>query len=824
LANLIIGNDGSSTLQGSAGADYVYGYNPDGPQSQASAITTTRVATGLTQPLFVAAAPGDGSRLFIVEKGGLIKILDLISGQVLATPFLDLTGQISGGGEQGLLGLAFDPDYASNGRFFVQLTNNTTLDSEIRRYQVSANPNVANPASVTPILTIDQPAGQFSHRAGWLGFGPDGYLYAAHGDGVVHINSQDTTSLLGKILRLDVSGADAFPADPNRNYVIPPSNPFVGIAGADEIFAYGLRNPWRASFDRMNGEFYIADVGAGEWEEIDIGRSGYNYGWSAYEGPDELFGNPNGTPVFPVYAYDHSVGQSVTGGYAYRGSSEALHGQYFFADFVQGKVFTLRFNGSAWVATERTGQISTTAGTIGNVSSFGEDARGNLYLVDFDGDIFRLNPAGSSADQNDVLRGLAGDDALFGGSGMDSLEGGANNDVLFGGPGSDTALFSGVRSQYQVTRMADGSLRVIDQRVSTPDGTDFVTDVEWFQFADYIYSDAGVVSSNHRPVSTIADHSLRTNEWSQIAGWISYSDAEGDAATRYQFYDSGTGASSGFFWTPTAHHPAGTTITIEAADLASVWVRGGTVRGSETMWVRAFDGTDWGPWDPFTLTSTNEPPTATIGNQSLHVNTWALVNGWLNYTDPDGDPVIRYQFYDAGGASGSGYFWTPSNAHHPAHTYITVEAADIAKVWVRGGTTISSEIMWVRVLSSSDWSEWDPFTLTSTNTTPTATIDNETVQENQWKAINNWLNYADADGDAATMYQFYDASGMANSGYFWTPSNPHHPAHTYITVSAADLANVWVRGGAVAGSELLWVRAFDGSSWSEWDPFTLTTA
>ena len=444
--NLIVGNDASNSLQGTAGADVIYGYNPDGPQSDASTITATRVASGLNQPVFTGAPAGDPGRLFIVEKTGLIKVLDLNTGQVLATPFLDVSSQILTDGERGLLGLAFDPNYASNGLFYVYLIN-TSGNTEIRSYHVSANPNVADAASATPIITVPQPAAS-NHKAGWLGFGPDGYLYAALGDGggggdTFH-TGQNINDLLGNVLRLDVHG-DAFPGDATKNYAIPADNPFVGTAGADEIFAFGLRNPWRNSFDRALGTFYIADVGQDHWEEIDIGQKGANYGWNTFEGPD-LYpgGDPltGGPAVAPIYAYDHTVGHSITGGYVYRGEGEALQGQYFFADFIQNKVFTLRFNGSSWVATERTSQIIPDVGTVNSPSSFGEDARGNLYLVDFGGEIFKLTPMVASADQADILRGLGGNDMLFGGSGNDTLEGGPGADTLIGGPGMDTADYS----------------------------------------------------------------------------------------------------------------------------------------------------------------------------------------------------------------------------------------------------------------------------------------------------------------------------------------------------------------------------------------------
>ena len=440
--NLVVGNDGSNALQGTAGTDLIYGYDPNGSQSQASAILAIRVAAGLEQPVFAGAPPGDTSRLFIVEKTGQIKILDFATGAVLATPFLNVSADIVADGERGLLGLAFDPNFASNGFFYVYLIN-TSGDAEVRRYQVSSNPNVADPASVTPIITIDQTTAS-NHKAGWIGFGPDGYLYIASGDGGSTPGSaQDLNSLLGKILRIDVNG-DGFPGDPARNYAVPSDNPFAAAAGADEIFALGLRNPWRDSFDRGLGDLYIADVGQSQWEEIDFGQIGANYGWNVFEGPAVFAGGTptGGSAVAPIHFYSRSVGQSITGGYVYRGEAEALQGQYFFADFAQGRVFTLRFDGTAWVATERTSQITTDFGTVNNPSSFGEDARGNLYLVDFDGDIFKLSPMVASADQADVLRGLGGNDLLFGGSGNDTFDGGTGADTLIGGPGMDTANYS----------------------------------------------------------------------------------------------------------------------------------------------------------------------------------------------------------------------------------------------------------------------------------------------------------------------------------------------------------------------------------------------
>jgi glucose/arabinose dehydrogenase len=278
MATIKTGTAGSDTLTGTNGADFIYGFNPADVQS--NSIAATRVASGLSQPVFVAAPPGDTHRLFIVERTGLIKILDLDTGLVSATPFLDLTAQITTVGEGGLLGLAFDPDFATNGQFYVDLTN-TSDDTEVRRYSVlSTDANRADPASAQLVIRIDQPDGVTNHKAGWIGFGPDKDLYVALGDGGVSANAQNIDSLLGKMLRLDVHGDD-FPSDPNRNYAIPPDNMFVGIAGADEIFALGLRNPFRDSFDRATGTLFrffehgdaVIEFGQNGGAKIEVARN-----------------------------------------------------------------------------------------------------------------------------------------------------------------------------------------------------------------------------------------------------------------------------------------------------------------------------------------------------------------------------------------------------------------------------------------------------------------------------------------------------------------------------------------------------------------------
>lgn len=368
------------------------------------------VNASLTFPLFLTAPPGDMGRLFVVEKGGLIKIFDLATQLTLATPFLNLAGQIATSGEQGLLGLAFHPDFAQNGFFYVNVVTVAGF-TEIRRYRVSGNPNQADPLSSTLMIRVDQhlPDGSIftNHKAGWLGFGQDGFLYVALGDGGGGGDptgrAQNLDSLLGKILRLDVN-ADAFPSDPTRNYAIPADNPCLGQAGVrEEIWSIGLRNPWRPSFDRGTGDFYIADVGQSTREEVNVSTfangagKGINYGWNVMEGslcfPPGSACSMTGLTL-PAVEYDHGSGCSITGGYVYRGSLpalQALRGTYFYADFCTRFVRSFRLvNGAVTEHADWALQLQPG----GDVTSFGEDAAGNLYIMTAppQNDLFRIVP------------------------------------------------------------------------------------------------------------------------------------------------------------------------------------------------------------------------------------------------------------------------------------------------------------------------------------------------------------------------------------------------------------------------------------------------
>ncbi|HET9604703.1 MAG TPA: PQQ-dependent sugar dehydrogenase [Gemmatimonadales bacterium] len=368
----------------------------DQPPPDTSALALQPVADGLAFPLYLTAPPGD-DRLFVVEKGGRIRIVE--NGALLPTPFLDVSSLVSRGSEQGLLGLAFHPDYASNGRFFVDYTD-TNGDTRIVQYHVSSDANTADPASAHILLTVEQPYS--NHNGGQLAFGPDGDLFIGMGDGGSggdpQGHGQDAGDLLGSLLRIDV--------DSDTGYAIPADNPWVDSSGArGEVWSIGLRNPWRFSFDRGNGDLYIADVGQNEIEEVNVspsagGRSrgrGANYGWNIMEG-NSCFSSGScdrSGLVLPVTQYTHADGCSVTGGYVYRGDAiPSLQGTYFYADFCSGWVRSFRFEDGT--ATEQRSWPSLAPG--GSVPSFGEDARGELYLMSADGGVYRVVSRQSSVD------------------------------------------------------------------------------------------------------------------------------------------------------------------------------------------------------------------------------------------------------------------------------------------------------------------------------------------------------------------------------------------------------------------------------------------
>lgn len=378
------------------------------PVAAQTALKSRVHASGLSSPIAFVQDPTNSAVQFAVEQGGRIRVIQ--NGTVLAADFLDLRGVISSGGERGLLGMAPAPDYASTGRFYVNFTN-PVGHTVIARFRRSAStPPVADVASrfdlrwPSGLRYISQP--YTNHNGGHLAFGPDGFLYIGLGDGGSgndpENRAQNPAELLGKMLRIDVNVPDS---DPN-GYVVPSTNPFVSGGPASvlrEIWSFGLRNPWRYSFDPPSrggtGALIIADVGQGAWEEVDYepaARGGRNYGWSTREGAHARSGGP--TPAFtplidPIHEYGRTVGQSITGGFVYRGSAlpASIRGRYFFADYVSGRVWSIGLTidpstgeAAASALTDHTSELGGTA-VVGNISAFGVDANGELYIVNHTG-------------------------------------------------------------------------------------------------------------------------------------------------------------------------------------------------------------------------------------------------------------------------------------------------------------------------------------------------------------------------------------------------------------------------------------------------------
>ena len=450
LASMIVA--GTSAAESATPLTTVRFYPPDASTSQ------------LYRPLFVTAPPGDTTRLFVVQQRlsgvaltqGRIRVLNTSNGSIIGTSFLDTSGQNTGN-EEGLLGMAFHPDYfadapnVNRGAFFIYITQGG--NNHVYRYTATGqdpNANTADASSAQLVLTINHPSFT-NHNGGWIGFGPDGYLYIATGDGGSSCdpfgNGQSINSLLGKMLRIDVS-TDQNPGSTSIwGYTNPPDNPFVGIPGLDEIYHYGLRNPWRCSFDRVTGNLFMGDVGQNAREEISLapaGVGGLNFGWDVREGfqcSNIASSNCSSScstagKLNPVWDYVWSNGSAVTGGYVYRGDKiPDLKGNYFFANYNNGQLSSFPYTGScpaptyqcsavtAGQVTNRTAELAPT-GPIGGLSifsivSFGEDGEGELYIVDQNGgEVFKIvvNCAGSSlaiSDHPDLQTACEGDTVIL---------------------------------------------------------------------------------------------------------------------------------------------------------------------------------------------------------------------------------------------------------------------------------------------------------------------------------------------------------------------------------------------------------------------------
>ena len=356
----------------------------------ATAATRVRLARigRFNQPVFVTAPPADRARLMVVEQPGVIRVVR--GGRTLGRPFLDIHSLVTAGGEQGLLGLAFAPDYAASGRFYVYYTDRQGREV-VAEYRRGASGDVADPGSARIVLRMEDP--ESNHNGGALMFGPDDLLYIGTGDGGGandqhgrRGNAQNLGSLLGKLLRIDPRESGG------RPYTVPAGNPFTGRSGArPEIYAYGLRNPWRYSFDRRTGDLAIGDVGQDAIEEVDFARQGrargVNYGWRPWEGRRRNFDEPAPGAVFPVLTKRHSDGWcSITGGYVVRDPAlPALAGRYVYSDFCRGQIRAARLRSG-----HATGDRGIGLPRMPNISSFGEDARGRVYVVTLDGPVYRL--------------------------------------------------------------------------------------------------------------------------------------------------------------------------------------------------------------------------------------------------------------------------------------------------------------------------------------------------------------------------------------------------------------------------------------------------
>ncbi len=349
-----------------------------------------------TSPVFLTHADDNTDRIFVVELDGKIKVFPDTQSASNAKVFLNITDRVSSGGEMGLLGLAFHPDYQNNGYFYVNyIASDDPLRTVISRFQVTSNPDSADKNSEFQILVFNQPFG--NHNGGWLSFGPDdGYLYISTGDGGdsgdPQNNAQRINTMLGKILRIDIDGGSP--------YIIPTTNPFfdsTNISIKKEIYAWGLRNPWRLSFDNVTGWLWCADVGQYSWEEINIIENGKNYGWRCYEGnhPYNTSGCNYPDYTFPIWEYSHNDGCSITGGYVYRGSSvPELEGKYIYGDFCSKKVWALDYDG----INPPVNQLLVTA--PGLITSFGVDKNNEIYITSSNGIIYKFTSTVNCTDIN----------------------------------------------------------------------------------------------------------------------------------------------------------------------------------------------------------------------------------------------------------------------------------------------------------------------------------------------------------------------------------------------------------------------------------------
>ncbi|WP_231704120.1 M10 family metallopeptidase [Cochlodiniinecator piscidefendens] len=402
----------------------------------------------------------------------------------------------------------------------------------------------------------------------------------------------------------------------------------------------------------------------------------------------------------------------------------------------------------------------------------------------------------------DTITGNDTDNVITGGGGADTID---------GGDGSDTAVFGANRSAATITTTGDTT------RVTISGVTSTLTNVEQLRFNDQTVA---LTSSNTAPVATLENLELAPGAWSQIGLAVAYSDADNDAATQYQV--SGTGT---FWLTGSGVIDASSGYTLTAEQLSGLWVQGAANTGAQTLRIRANDGTEWGAWDNFTLTTSapNTRPVTTVDDISVVANTRTSLASLVNYSDADSDAVTQYEVWDA---SGENSFWLQGTGLVDATSGYTLTSAQLASLSVQGDSSAGSQTLWIRASDGEDWSAWDSFTLTTTadpsagNVAPVATIEDLSLDPNAWNLIGNAVTYSDANNDAATQYEIWDNQGT-NS--FWVQGVGTVNAASGYEITADQLAGLWVQGAASGGTQTLWIRANDGTEWGAWDSFDLTT-
>jgi hypothetical protein len=479
-------------------------------------------------------------------------------------------------------------------------------------------------------------------------------------------------------------------------------------------------------------------------------------------------------------------------------------------------------------------------------------AHGNILNADlYYGDTRSLIENAKGGAGSDVILGNTGANNIDGGGGQDTLDGDGGNDTLTGGAGADTFVFSpgetgttvitdfshaqGDRidlSAFTAVRNLTGLLSYTTQVGANTQitlGSTVITlsniSSGSLQSGDFLFV------PNHAPTVAVASHTVAANSSTAVASWLTYADADSDAVVSYRFWDDG-GLSGGYLSTVgTAHALTGQNITVAAADLGSVMVHGGVAGGAQTLWVQAFDGTDWGAWVSFTLTTSPPPanhvPVITVGNQSLGAGGTVSLSSVINYSDADSDAAVTYRFWDGGTDPNSGYFSVSGNAHASSGANIDVAAANLSSVVLHAASVSGTETLYVQAYDGRDWSAWSSFTLTSTvpvNHVPVLTIANQTLNTGGMVSLSSVLTYTDADSDAAVTYRFWDGGADASSGYFSVSGNAHAANGVNIDVAAANLSSVVLHAGSVSGAETLYVQAYDGKAWGAWTSFTLTSS